>query len=206
MAALVLLLTPALFADATIEGRVSLAKAEQTPVMNKRYSMTARGGNLATLVPRALVFVEGSFPAPAAPATAQLEQRGVEFVPYLLPVRTGTRVEFPNHDSTDHSIYSDSAAASFNLGRCGAAEHPVPSRVFDRPGVVTLRCDLHENMRAEIVVLDTPYFVVTEPDGHYRLTGLPAGHYTLKVWLSRKTTLERPVDLTDGGSRTEDFR
>lgn len=194
------------WADATIEGRVSLAKAEQTPVMNKRYSMTAKGGQLDPLVPRAVVYLEGDFPAAGAPAPAELVQRGIEFVPYLLPVQVGTRVSFPNRDTTEHSIYSDSSAASFSIGRFGADEHPVPSRVFDQPGVVTLRCDIHENMRAEIVVLTTPHFVVTDPDGHYRLTGLPAGHYTLKVWLSRKTSLERSVDLTDGGTLTADFQ
>jgi hypothetical protein len=60
---------------------------------------------------------------------------------------------------------------------------------------VTLRCDIHEHMRGLILVIDTPYFVVTDADGHFRLTGLPPGHYTLKAWLDSNTTQEHPVEL-----------
>ena len=70
---------------------------------------------------------------------------------------------------------------------------------------MVLRCDIHEHMRGLILVLDTPHFVVTDPAGHYRLSGLPAGHYTLKVWLTSRTTLERPVDLQDGVTLRADF-
>jgi plastocyanin len=195
----------AAWADATIQGRVSLAKAEKSPVMNKRYSMTARGGLLTALLPRAVVYLEGDFPKPSAPPSRVLAQQGIEFLPYLLPVQVGTRVWFPNQDTTAHNVYSESSAKEFDFGRIVPDEHPIPSKVFDRPGVVTVRCDIHENMRAEIVVLDTPYFVVTDPDGNFRLGGLPVGHYVLKVWLSRQTTLERPVDLRDGAALTADF-
>lgn len=193
-------------AEATIQGRVSLAQAEKAPVMNKRYSMTARGGLLERLVPRAIVYLEGDFPKHLATPSRVMAQQGIEFLPYLLPVQVGTRVFFPNQDTTAHNVYSDSSTQAFNLGRIVPDANPVPSTLFDKPGLVTLRCDIHENMRAEILVLDTPYFVVTEPDGSYRLSGLPAGHGTVKVWLNRKTTLERPVDLQDGTAVTADFR
>jgi hypothetical protein len=116
----------------------------------------------------------------------------------VLPVQVGTKVEFPNRDDVEHSVYSTSSAKSFDLGRIAPAERPVPSQVFDSQGVVTIRCDIHEHMRAWIVVLDTPHFVATDDTGHYKLTGLPAGHYVLKAWVSNKTTLDHPVDLTDG--------
>ena len=60
-------------------------------------------------------------------------------------------------------------------------------------------------MRALILVLDTPYFVITQPDGSFRLTGLPAGHHILRVWKDSKTTLERPVELTDRSVLRLDF-
>jgi hypothetical protein len=52
-------------------------------------------------------------------------------------------------------------------------------------------------MRAVILVLETPHFVVTDADGRYRLEGLPTGRYTLKAWLNSKTTLEQPVEVRD---------
>jgi len=65
------------------------------------------------------------------------------------------------------------------------------------PGLVTLRCEIHEHMRAVVLVLNTPHFVITDTEGRFRLSGLPVGRYTLKAWLNSKTTLERPVELTD---------
>ena len=68
-----------------------------------------------------------------------------------------------------------------------------------------LRCDIHEHMRGLILVLDTPHFVVSDPEGHYRLGGLPPGRYTLKAWIDSKTTLERAVELRDGVTLNVDF-
>ena len=127
------------------------------------------------------------------------------FVPMLLPIQTGTRVEFPNLDNTYHNIFSYSPAKRFDLGRYRPDERPIPSVVFDQPGLVVLRCDIHEHMRGLILVLGGPYFVLTDTEGHYRLDGLPSGHYVLKVWLDSRTTLERPVDLKDGATLHADF-
>jgi hypothetical protein len=71
--------------------------------------------------------------------------------------------------------------------------------------MVTLRCDIHEHMRGIILVLDSPYFVKTDADGHYRLAGLPSGHCTLKAWLSSKSTLEHPVELKAGATLRVDL-
>jgi hypothetical protein len=60
-------------------------------------------------------------------------------------------------------------------------------------------------MRGLILVLATPHFVMTDADGHYRLSGLPAGRYRLKAWLDSRTTLERPVDLREGAVLHVDF-
>jgi hypothetical protein len=82
----------------------------------------------------------------------------------------------------------------------------VPSVVFDKPGLETLRCDIHEHMRGLLLVLDTPYFVVTDADGHFRLSGLPAGRYELKAWLSSKTTRSQTVELAPDSRLHVDFR
>jgi hypothetical protein len=132
-------------------------------------------------------------------------QKDLTFVPSLLPVQAGTKVEFPNLDDTYHNIFSYSAAKRFDLGRYRADEKPVPSQVFDTPGLVTLHCDIHEHMRALILVLATPYFTMTDPDGRFRLGGLPAGRYTLKAWIDSRTTLERAVELAGDTRLQVDF-
>jgi plastocyanin len=203
--AMIGLLSEVSLAQSVIEGRVELPKTSSAPVVIKRYEIVTKGGVLATKPPLAVVYLEGSFPKRNSPADKQMLQKDLTFVPTLLPVQTGTRVAFPNLDDTYHNIFSFSPAKRFDLGRYRPDETPIPSVVFDVPGLVTVRCDIHEHMRALILVLDTPYFAMSDPDGRFRLSGLPPGHYTLKAWLSSKTTLERPVELTSGSTLRVNF-
>ena len=193
------------FAEAVVEGRVTLPKAPPAPVMNKRYGIVAFAGVLSPFPPVAVIYLEGTFPKPTSQPTAQMIQKNLMFSPNILPIQVGTRVSFPNLDDTYHNIFSYSPAKRFDLGRYRSDERPIPSEVFDVAGLVTLRCDIHEHMRALILVLDTPHFVVSDTEGRYRLDGLPDGHYLLKAWLDSKTTLERPVELQAGTTLHADF-
>jgi plastocyanin len=188
------------FAQATVEGRVELPKTSAASVMIKRYEIVTNGGVLATKPPLAVVYLEGSFPKKNSAVEKQMMQRDLNFVPALLPVQTGTKVAFPNLDDTYHNIFSFSPAKRFDLGRYRGDERPIPSVVFDVPGLVTVRCDIHEHMRALILVLDTPHFALSDAEGRFRLNGLPAGRYKLKAWLSSRVTLERPVELAGGST------
>ena len=163
------------------------------------------GGVLATQPPLAVVYLDGSFPKPKSPSAKQIAQKDLAFLPSLLPVQVGTRVEFPNLDDTYHNIFSYSPAKRFDLGRYRPEERPIPSEVFDAPGLVVLRCDIHEHMRGLLLVLDTPYFITTDEQGRFRLSGLPSGHYTLKAWIDSKTTREKSVDLKRGATLHVDF-
>ena len=182
-------------AQATIEGQVDLPKTHSAPVPIERYEIVSKAGVEAPDPPRAVVSLEGSFPRPAKLPTKEMGQKDLRFIPTLLPVEVGTKVEFPNYDDTYHNIFSYSKPKRFDLGRYPPNQKPTPFQIFDHPGLVTLRCDIHEQMRALILVLETPYFTISDVDGHYRLTNLPAGHFTLKAWVSSKVTRERPVDL-----------
>lgn len=193
-------------AEITIEGQVALPRTHTAPVMNQRYEIVTKGGVIAVNPPLAVVYLEGKFPPPEHPATVQLPQKDLAFVPSLMAIRVGTRVEFPNLDDVYHNIFSYSAPKRFDLGRYRQDERPVPSVVFDKPGLETLRCDIHEHMRGLLLVLDTPYFVVTDADGHFRLSGLPTGRYELKAWLSSKTTRSQTVELAPDSQLHVDFR
>lgn len=121
--------------------------------------------------------------ADALPGRAVMDQMGKEFVPYVLPVAAGTAVDFPNHDSIRHHVYSFSAPKRFELplyiGRPAA-----PVR-FDTPGVVVLGCNIHDWMIAYVYVADSPYFTRTGSDGTAALGPLPAGRYQVRVWHPR---------------------
>jgi plastocyanin len=193
-------------AQASVEGRVELPKSHSAPVMTKRYEIVTTGGVLATDPPLAVVYLEGSFPKPGSLPTKQISQKDLTFTPALLPVQVGTKVEFPNLEKdTYHNIFSYSPAKRFDLGRYRPDERPIPFQTFDVVGLVTLRCDIHEHMRGLILVLATPHFTMTDNNGHYRLSGLPPGHYTLKAWVDSRTTRQHPIDLTSGSTLHVDF-
>ena len=194
-----------ILAQAAVEGRVELPKSHSAPVMAKRYEIVTRGGVLSTEPPVAVVYLEGSFPRSASLPTKQIVQKNLTFVPSLLPVQIGTRVEFPNLDDTYHSIFSYSPAKRFDLGRYRPEERPIPSEVFDKPGLVTLRCDIHDHMRGLVLVVETPHFVVSDTDGRFRFGGLPPGSYVLKAWVDSKTTREQTVELKNGATAHVDF-
>ncbi|HMO65322.1 MAG TPA: carboxypeptidase regulatory-like domain-containing protein, partial [Verrucomicrobiota bacterium] len=140
---------------------------------------------------------------PAA-TNAVMAQQHLQFETGLLPVQTGTAVEFPNLDPLFHNVFSYSRPRRFDLGRYAQGERPPPQR-FDRPGVVRLNCEIHPHMRATILVLSTPHFTRTDTNGAFRLTGLPAGRHTLKAWVEEKDGRVRTVELTAGTTLTVDF-
>jgi plastocyanin len=191
--------------SATVVGKVDLPKGTSAPLMTKRYEIVSKAGVLAPNPPLAIIYLEGQFPAPAKLPVEQIIQTNYTFVPALLAIQVGTKVEFPNHDDAFHNIFSYSPAKRFDLGRYRPEDRPIPSQVFDKPGLVTLRCDIHEHMRALILVLETPHFVTTDPEGNFKLDRLPEGQFVLKAWVNSKTTLEAPVQLKNDAAVTVHF-
>lgn len=200
-----LLATASVRAGATAEGQVELPRTNSAPVVAKRYEIVTNSGVISTNPPLAIVYLDDKSPPSVSLPTKQVAQKNLAFVPALLAIQVGTKVEFPNLDDTYHNIFSYSPAKRFDLGRYRRDEKPVPSQVFDKPGLVTLRCDIHDHMRGLILVLETSHFVVTDEQGHFRLSGLPSGHHVLKAWIDSKTTHEKPVDLRDGVTAKTDF-
>jgi plastocyanin len=111
------------------------------------------------------------------PRTAIMDQQNMQFVPRVLVIQTGTGVDFPNSDQIQHQVYSFSAPKSFKLSLY--AGHKYPPVVFDRPGLVTLGCNIHDGMIGYIYVTDSPFFGRSDDSGQLQLHGLPPGNYTL---------------------------
>lgn len=117
-------------------------------------------------VPDVAVFLDMAGTAlVAAPGgtAAVMDQVDRRFVPHILVVQTGTRVEFPNSDTVAHHVYSFSHPNHFKLPIYKGHAHPPVS--FDESGIVVLGCNIHDNMLAYIVVVDTPVFSKTDNDG-----------------------------------------
>jgi|TARA_R110000823_G_scaffold28045_113_gene81793 plastocyanin len=110
----------------------------------------------------------------------EMSQQDRTFIPFVLTVPKGTRVNFPNLDRTRHHVYSFSEPKPFELKLyVGTPQEPV---LFDKPGIVALGCNIHDYMQAFIYVSDSSHARVTDSEGQASFTGLPAGNYRLRVW------------------------
>jgi plastocyanin len=109
-----------------------------------------------------------------------MEQRDLQFRPFVLIVPVGSEVAFPNHDTVRHHVYSFSPAKTFELRLYGQDETRVVR--FDKPGVVALGCNIHDNMSAFVRVVDTPYAARTDARGEAVIADAPAGAGTLVAW------------------------
>ncbi|MFT7776538.1 methylamine utilization protein [Roseateles sp.] len=115
----------------------------------------------------------------ATNARAEMGQRDRQFTPQLLVVQTGTAVSFPNFDTVRHHVYSFSPIKVIDIKLySGTPAEPI---VFDKPGVATLGCNIHDRMSAHIVVVDTPLFARTDDRGRASFD-LAAGEHIVKVW------------------------
>ncbi|MDZ4405243.1 carboxypeptidase regulatory-like domain-containing protein [Prosthecobacter sp.] len=196
--------TGTLHAQGGIEGAVTLTGRPMGPPPTAHYALNA-GQVAASPKQLAVVYLEvpGAKQQPPGQPLVMV-QRGYQFAPGVLAVQTGTQVVFPNNDSDYHNVFSFSKTKRFDLGRFRKDETP-PALTFDKAGVVRLYCEIHQHMRGVILVLDTPHFAITDADGRYRLSGLPAGTWQLKAWLDEKTTIMQDVTVTPGKTLRVDF-
>jgi plastocyanin len=130
----------------------------------------------------AVVMLAGAVPLQmAAPELrATMIQENQQFSPFVLPVRVGTTVEFPNLDPFRHHVYSFSAAKPFELKLYGGGE--TQEVLFDKPGPVALGCNIHDNMLAYVYVVAAPFFAKSDAQGRAVIYDLPPGAYTLTAW------------------------
>lgn len=112
-----------------------------------------------------------------------MAQKNVAFVPGTLIVARGGAVAFPNLDSVRHSVYSFSKAARFEIDLYGRDQ--TRSHSFPVAGTVALGCNIHDQMRGYLRVVDTPFAAKTDQNGIVRLTGMAAGGHQLTVWHPR---------------------
>ena len=131
---------------------------------------------------------------------ASIAQKDEQFVPHLVAVTIGSSVSFPNDDPFFHNVFSLSRGSSFNLGRY--ASGVTRSRVFRKPGVVKVFCELHSHMSAVVRVFDHPWFTIPDDRGGFAINGVPAGEHTVVAWHERigerrdRVTI-RPGQATD---------
>jgi len=124
-----------------------------------------------------------------------VDQWNVEFMPHVLPVLKGSTIDFPNTDTVRHNVYSSDPIPGVKLKISLGTYGPdvIKTIRLEKAGVIQLRCNVHQEMSAYIVVLDNPYFTVTNKKGEFTIDNVPPGGYTLKTWHEKLKTVSMEV-------------
>jgi len=132
------------------------------------------------------------------PKPIEMDQKGMLFIPHVLPVVRGTTVRFLNSDPLPHNVFSPEA--KYNLGTWPQGE--TKDQKFDKPGVYTQLCRVHPEMESFVVVVDTPYFATTDKTGAFEIENVPPGTYTLVAWSEKLKGVKQPITVEAGKRAT----
>lgn len=137
-----------------------------------------------------------------------VDQVGKEFLPHVLPISLHSLVYFPNNDNIRHHVYSFSPAKKFELPLySGTSAEPI---LFNKPGVITLGCNIHDWMLGYIYVSSTPYFARSDKAGKGLIDDLPDGEYTVKVWhpqmLATEESTSRKIEISAKNTGEEEWQ
>ncbi|MDQ1274275.1 MAG: hypothetical protein QG591_2905 [Planctomycetota bacterium] len=122
-----------------------------------------------------------------------IDQQNDIFIPHVIPILTGTTIDILHGDEGMHNIHTSSIKNQpFNLGTTYKQRI---SKKFDYPEIIKLTCDLHKSAYAWIVVLDNPYFDLTDRNGYFEICDIPPGKYKFQVWHEELGNLEKEVTV-----------
>ena len=166
-------------------------------------------GKLSGVTGSSVIYVDTiagkSFPAPDQHPV--INQKGLQILPHILVVQTGTTVDFLNSDKVAHNVFWPSVqgggkkAPGHNLGTWPQGEKR--SFKFDQAGVAPILCNVHPEMSGYLVVVPTPYFAQTDNSGAYKVENVPDGQYTVTAWHEGSKTQSKPVIVS--GDAKADF-
>ncbi len=130
----------------------------------------------------------------------RLLQRNKTFSPHVLVVQVGTAVDFPNQDPFFHNVFSLFDGKRFDLGLYESGSSRTV--VFNRVGISYIFCNIHPEMSAVVISLDTPYFGISDPKGAISIANVPPGSYQLHAWDERVlpetlTSLIRSITISE---------
>lgn len=149
-----------------------------------------------------VVYLESAASPRRAPATFQMDQRGIKFIPFILTIAVGDEVEFLNNDAVEHDVFSPDHE-SFHLGKFRVEEQR--AYTFRKPGAYSIRCDIHPGMLAWVFVTESGHAAPVDRKGRFRIEDVPPGTYGLAVWNAHLSGARRTVTVADGQTVEESF-
>lgn len=141
-------------------------------------------------------------PPPAKPSTHTMNQKGMKFIPHVLPIAAGDSVKFLNDDGVDHNVYTPDNEG-YNLGMFPKGQ--TREYTFAKPGAYSQLCSVHPEMLAYVYVAPSAHAAVVGKDGKFTLKGVPAGNWKIAIWNPRLKAADQTVTVADGKSATVNF-
>ena len=180
------------------------AKAEEAAASGAIGAVTGKVTTEGAVEGPLIVYIEEApDAAQARDERPRVVQKNTRFEPGVIVVVKGQKVDFPNEDLFYHNVFSVSSGNEFDLGlyRGGASK----SAAFKKPGEVDVYCNIHETMRATILVLQNEHYVEANADGAYKLEGVPPGKYTLVAWSRSHEPAKATIEIKAGSSTAQSF-
>jgi plastocyanin len=180
-------------AETTVHGQISFNYTKDS----SRQTHNMRPSAVIWLMP--ISPAEDHWTSLVHPDSFKLEQKNKEFIPHLLVIPKDSTVNFPNLDPYFHNVFSLFNGKRFDLGLYEKGQSRAVR--FDRLGVSYIFCDIHPEMSAVVITLDTPYFAVASSGGSVTIASVPPGEYDFKVWAegvseAQLTSLAHRIKIT----------
>ncbi|EEF57102.1 carboxypeptidase regulatory-like domain-containing protein [Pedosphaera parvula] len=177
-------------------------KLHSGPVMTQFYVVGANGGLRDAIVK--IVNVTGKSTGESA-APAVIDQKGCEYVPYILAVQTNQKILIKNSDPVLHNVHP-TPTASGNKETNKAQMPAGPDLTFVFPTAedfLRFKCDVHPWMFGYVTVVDSPYFAVTDKDGNFKISNLPPGKYKIEASHRKAGKVEQEIEVKDSGAKAD---
>lgn len=176
-----------------------------TEIPTTRFYVVDKDGGLAD----AFVYIkEGlsqkEYPAPKEPAV--LDQKGCEYLPYVLGAQTGQTIVVKNSDPVLHNVHpTPTVAGNKEYNKAQLPKGPDVTFSWEKPEIfLRFKCDVHPWMYAYVGLVDNPYFAVSKEDGTFTIKNVPPGKYTVEVY-HRKAGKETKEITVGAQNATADF-
>jgi len=177
---------------------INTINAQITGKVNAEASKTKYKANTVVYIEKAT----GNFKPPAK--NPVMDQKNLVFVPRVLPIIAGTTIDFLNNDDVLHNVFTPDACAKFDLGTYPKGQ--IKSHKYDKEGCQTVvLCNVHPEMEAYVIVLQNPYFALTDKDGNFSIEKVPAGKYVLKVWNEKLKAADQNITVPSSGKIEVNF-
>jgi plastocyanin len=188
-----------------LTGTVTLTMANSVPNSSSAYERRAVGPKPRPLseIKNVVIFFADLPAVKTAPMQASIAQKDEQFSPHVVAVTAGSSVAFPNEDPFFHNVFSLSRGSSFNLGRYPSGSSR--SKVFTRPGIVKVFCEIHSHMSAVVRVFDNRWFTIPSDDGAFSIADVPPGEHTIVAWHERIGERRDKVTIKPGAATQINF-